>query len=239
MAALPSPWPGKVALHKVMALITQSRTVGVHASTPCEARQWLRHPRKTSHMCMPTALSAMQSGEATANVVRYGILIMAMLVTAPWRRSTAQQHARAAPRWLPKESPNALPSVESSGPSPPHSSCALPASQPRTVHNCTGVRWAQHVPPQHACKRSYTAPLWQVGAGLPARISVDHLGKEDNVIISRKHTHIQRSVSVKGSRCDLAQSAVPQEERSKQTNNIQIEAWPRGVPVSEQKQARG
>jgi len=64
---------------------------------------------------------------------------------------------------------------------------------PKSVHNCTPVRWAQHVPPQHACKRSYTAPLWQVGAGLPARISVDHLGKEDNVIISRKHTHIQRS----------------------------------------------
>ena len=84
---------------------------------------------------------------------------------------------------------HALPSVESSGPSAPHSSCALPASQPRTVHNRTRVRWAQHVPPQHACKRSYTAPLWQVGAGLPARISVDHLGKEDNVIISRKHTH--------------------------------------------------
>jgi len=95
----------KVALHKVMALITQSPTVGTHASTPCEARQWLRHPRKTSHICMPTALSAMQSGEATANVVRYGILIMAMLVTAPWRRSTAQQRARAAPRWPPKESP--------------------------------------------------------------------------------------------------------------------------------------
>ena len=69
------------------------------------AEEWLRHPRKTSHMCMPTALSAMQSGEATANVVRYGILIMAMLLTAPWRRSTAQQSARAAPRWLPNESP--------------------------------------------------------------------------------------------------------------------------------------
>ena len=35
---------------------------------------------------------------------KVGILIMAMLVTAPWRRSTAQQRARAAPRWLPKES---------------------------------------------------------------------------------------------------------------------------------------
>jgi hypothetical protein len=184
-------------------------------------------------MCMPTALSAMQSGEATANVVRYGILIMAMLVTAPWRRSTAQQRARAAPRWLLKESP--MPCRVSRAPDRArHTTRALPASQPRTVHNRTRVRWAQHVPPQHACKRSYTAPLWQVGAGLPARISVDHLGKEDNVIISRKHTHIQRSVSVKGSRCDLAQSAVPQEERSKQTNNIKNEAWPRSVPVSEQ-----
>ena len=145
MAALPSPWPGKVALHKVMALITQSRTVGVHASTPCEARQWLRHPRKTSHMCMPTALSAMQSGEATANVVRYGILIMAMLVTAPWRRSTAQQSARAAPRWLPNESP--MPWLVSRAPDRARHTPRVPAlpashrdSQPHTM------RWAHHVP---------------------------------------------------------------------------------------------
>ena len=172
-----------------MALITQSPTVGTHASTPCEARQWLRHPRKTSHMCMPTALSAMQSGEATANVVRLWNSNHGHARDCPvapqYRTATRTSRTSMAAEGI----DHALQSVESSGPGPPHYSCALPASQPRTVHNRTRVRWAQHVPPQHACKRSYTAPLWQVGAGLPARISVDHLGKEDNVIISLKHTH--------------------------------------------------
>ena len=106
---------------------------------------------KKSHMCMPTALSAMQSGEATANVVRYGILIMAMLVTAPWRRRTAQQRARAAPRWLPKGSP--MPCRVSRAPDRARHTPRVPClqanrEQSTTAHECGG---------RSMCRRSMRA----------------------------------------------------------------------------------
>ena len=136
-----------------MALIMQSPTVGVHASTPCEARQWLRHPRKTSHMCMPTALSAMQSGEATANVVRLWNSNHGHARDCPvapqYRTATRTSRTSMAAEGI----EHALPSVESSGPSPPHSSCALPClqanrEQSTTAHECGG---------RSMCRRSMRA----------------------------------------------------------------------------------
>ena len=125
-----------------MALITQSPTVGVHASTPCEARQWLRHPRKTSHMCMPTALSAMQSGEATANVVRYGIIIIATRprsvrhsAASSSRTSIAAQGCALGSAWSHEVRPNGqiLASAKTrTGPiNQPHAVAPLHVTHPR------------------------------------------------------------------------------------------------------------
>ena len=82
---------------------------------------------------------------------KVGILIMAMLVTAPWRRSTAQQRARAAPRWLPKES--TMPCRVSRAPDRARHTPRVPClqanrEQSTTAHECGG---------RSMCRRSMRA----------------------------------------------------------------------------------